>query len=258
MYAKVFTQILDSSIAEDYQVRHVFEDLLKLCDLNGVVDMTHASIARRLNVPLEMVTRCIAQLEKADPTSRTPDHDGRRISRIDEHREWGWIVVNHKYYRNLASEEQRREKTRLRVERFRAKKDGNANVTQPNAVNAMQKQIAEAEADADAKAASEAKPKSEREHGAERPSLKEVLYRAQTIGLAPWKAEDWFHEMEGCGWLDHNHRPIERWQSILARVRTKWESDGRPMSPPKPRVHPGNASNQPYTDLYKDGKVPLR
>ena len=67
---------------------------------------------------------------------------------------------------------------------------------------------------------------------AERPSLGEVKDYAQMIGLAEWKAEDWFDEMQGGGWLDHNHRPIDDWRAVLRRVRKKWEADGRPMSPP--------------------------
>ena len=67
---------------------------------------------------------------------------------------------------------------------------------------------------------------------AERPGIEEVLAYAQVIGLAPWKATDWFQEMEGGGWLDHNHRPIVSWRAVLDRVRTKWEADGRPMQPP--------------------------
>ena len=67
---------------------------------------------------------------------------------------------------------------------------------------------------------------------ASNPKLKDVEARAQMIGLAPWKARDWFDEMEGCGWLDHQKRPVVNWQAILNRVRSKWEADGRPMSPP--------------------------
>ena len=68
--------------------------------------------------------------------------------------------------------------------------------------------------------------------GAERPSLAEVQAHAAKIGLAPWKAEDWFNEMEGCGWLDFNHRPVVLWRPMLVRVKTKWEADGRPSAPP--------------------------
>lgn len=67
------------------------------------------------------------------------------------------------------------------------------------------------------------------------PTLAEVLSKSEIIGLAEWKATDWWNEMQGCGWLDFNHRPIQDWTAVLTRVRTKWESDGRPMSPPKPK-----------------------
>lgn len=72
----------------------------------------------------------------------------------------------------------------------------------------------------------------ERAADAERPSLDEVKFYAQTIGLAEWKACDWFDEMEGCCWLDYQHRPIGDWRAVIRRVRTKWEADGRPMAPP--------------------------
>ena len=67
---------------------------------------------------------------------------------------------------------------------------------------------------------------------AERPTLDEVKAYAAQIGLGPWKAEDWFNEMEGCGWLDFNHRPVAKWKPLLVRVKTKWEADGRPTAPP--------------------------
>jgi uncharacterized protein YdaU (DUF1376 family) len=69
-------------------------------------------------------------------------------------------------------------------------------------------------------------------HSADRPGLEEVFVYADRIGLAKWKAEDWFNEMEGCGWLDYNHRPVIRWQALLSRTQTKWVSDGRPSGPP--------------------------
>jgi hypothetical protein len=40
MYGKVFEQILDSSIADDYLTRFVFEDFIILADQDGNVDMT--------------------------------------------------------------------------------------------------------------------------------------------------------------------------------------------------------------------------
>lgn len=74
---------------------------------------------------------------------------------------------------------------------------------------------------------------------AERPSPAEVQAYAAQIGLAPWKAEDWFNEMEGCGWLDFNHRSVAKWQPLLLRVKAKWEADGRPVSPPASKFNGG-------------------
>ena len=132
MFAKVFEQIFDSSIAEEWQTRVVFEDLLILADKNGVVDRTPEAISRRTNVPLEIIKKAISELESPDLRSRRIEHEGRRLVRLDEHRDWGWLIVNYDYYRSLASEEQRREVTALRVRKFREKKKCNASVTLRN------------------------------------------------------------------------------------------------------------------------------
>jgi hypothetical protein len=105
MFAKIFNQIFDSSIAENWQARIVFQDLLVLADKDGVVDMTVASIARRTNIPIEIITEAIPTLEAPDRSSRTPDHEGRRIMRLDAHRDWGWRIVNFEKYRESASKE---------------------------------------------------------------------------------------------------------------------------------------------------------
>lgn len=67
---------------------------------------------------------------------------------------------------------------------------------------------------------------------AETPGENEVKFYAQTIGLAEWKALDWLDEMKGAGWLDFNRRQIVDWRAVMRRVKTKWEADGRPSTPP--------------------------
>ncbi len=95
LYSRVFLQILDSSIAEDFSLRHVFEDFLKLADhKTGVVDMTRPALSRRLNIPLDLLEQKIKQLESPDPASRDNEFDGRRIERLDGHRDWGWKILN--------------------------------------------------------------------------------------------------------------------------------------------------------------------
>lgn len=109
MFAKVFSQIFDSSIAENYQHRHIFMDLLVLADSDGVIDMTPEAIARRTNVPAKQIKDALAALCSPDTASRTPHEEGRRLLPIDPGRSWGWQIVNYHHYRKVRSEEARRE-----------------------------------------------------------------------------------------------------------------------------------------------------
>lgn len=100
-FVKVYSTILDSSIANNFYARIVFEDLLKLADWQGVVDKTPEAIARRTGWPfgLDRLRECLAMLEEPDPDSRNPEAEGRRIVRLDEHRTWGWRIVSIEIYR---------------------------------------------------------------------------------------------------------------------------------------------------------------
>jgi hypothetical protein len=108
MFAKVFGQIFDSSIAEDYNCRRMFMDLLVLADSDGVVDMTHEAISRRTNVPIDEVEKYIGELQQPDQASRSKLEEGRRIVAIDPARGWGWQIVNYRHYRQIRDEEARR------------------------------------------------------------------------------------------------------------------------------------------------------
>jgi hypothetical protein len=122
VFAKIFQQIFDSSIADDYLVRHVFMDLLVLADRDGVVDMTLEAISRRTNVPLEIVTAAVAQLASPDNRSRSDLEAGARIVLLDSHREWGWQIVNYEHYRNIRDEESRKAYFRDYKRSYRSKK----------------------------------------------------------------------------------------------------------------------------------------
>lgn len=38
------------------------------------------------------------------------------------------------------------------------------------------------------------------------------------------------------GWVDYKGRKVCKWSSMLDRVRTRWEADGRPMKQPGKKV----------------------
>lgn len=135
MYAKVFAQIFDSSLAEDYTTRHVFMDLLVLADPEGHVDMTFEAIARRTNVPVKIIRDSIRKLCKSDVNSRSIEEEGKRLILIDKHRSWGWQIVNFKSYRSMKNEVGRREYMRLYMQNRRAKEAASVNSGKPSKQN---------------------------------------------------------------------------------------------------------------------------
>lgn len=63
----------------------------------------------------------INTLEAPDPESRSPEMEGRRIIPVDEHRAWGWQIVNYSKYRAIRNDDDRREQNRLAQQKWREK-----------------------------------------------------------------------------------------------------------------------------------------
>lgn len=141
LFAKIFQSIYDSSIAEDWRVRVVFQDMLVLADADGIVDVTPEALARRTNLPLEMVREAIPKLESPDPSSRTPDNEGRRIVRLEAHRQWGWRIVNFAKYRESASKDMLRMAEADRKRAYRAKYGKHPSPTPPTQQNKIEREI---------------------------------------------------------------------------------------------------------------------
>jgi len=133
MYGKLFDSMYDGTLVEDWRALITFQQFIILCDADGTVDMTPSAISRRTGIPIEHIKAGIEILENADPYSRTPDEDGRRIAHIDEHRPWGWYIVNHNKYKKLIDSDTVRAQTRERVKKHRDKKKGVTDVTDGNA-----------------------------------------------------------------------------------------------------------------------------
>jgi len=132
MYAKIFESIYEGSLVEDWKALIVFQQLVVLCDSEGIIDMTPTAISRRTNIPLEIIKHGLKFLQHPDNSSRTPDENGRRIILLDDHRDWGWFIVNHKKYRDLTDYETIKEQNRERQKRYREKRNSNVTVTDGN------------------------------------------------------------------------------------------------------------------------------
>jgi len=137
-YGKIFQQIYDGSLRSDPMVRLVFMDMVILADKDGVVDMTHEAIAARTNVPVKTVYEAIKSLEGPDTRSRSSKENGARIKRLDEHRDWGWYLINYEYYVKKSSAWDRVEQNRInkKRQRERDKSSDVSNGQRPSAMSA--------------------------------------------------------------------------------------------------------------------------
>lgn len=70
---------------------------------------------------MEIINAAIEKLKAPDPMSRDPEHEGRRIVRIDGHRDWGWEIVNWDKYEEIRSAQDGLDKSRTKKRNKRAK-----------------------------------------------------------------------------------------------------------------------------------------
>jgi len=129
VYGKVFDSIYTGTLYGHWEAIVTFQQMIVLCDADGIVDMTPQGICGRTSIPLEIIVKGIEVLSAPDPYTRTPGSGGRRIELIDSHRPWGWRIINHNKYKKLQDADMLRAQTAERVRKHRELKrlvtDGN-------------------------------------------------------------------------------------------------------------------------------------
>jgi hypothetical protein len=103
-------------------------------------------LANRARITVDEARAAIESFLNADPDSRTPDHEGRRIERIDG----GWRLLNHGKYRALCDEEEKRIRHAKNQAAYRERQKLGASVTGCVTEVTESDHIAEAEAEAEA------------------------------------------------------------------------------------------------------------
>lgn len=123
MYGKIFRSMWDGTLRGRADEQLVMIYLVVNSDPDGEVNVRPEKIADDTGMGVERVLAALRELEKEDPESRSPSEGGRRIVLLDEHRVWGWKIVNHAYYRAIRDEQERRRQQREATARWRAKRD---------------------------------------------------------------------------------------------------------------------------------------
>jgi len=129
MYGKIFDSIYDGTLRANWMALVTFQQLIILGGPEGIVDMTPHAIHGRTGIPLEIIEEGLKHLAEPDPLSRSIEEDGRRVVLLDPARPWGWRLVNHAYYRDLLSRDDKREKDRRRIAEKREKENNKKSVT---------------------------------------------------------------------------------------------------------------------------------
>lgn len=207
MFAKVFGQIFDSSIAEDYNCRRMFMDLLVLADSDGAVDMTPEAISRRTNVPIDEVQKYIGELCQPDPLSRSKLHEGKRLIPLDSQRGWGWQIVNYAHYREIRDEAARREyfrdKQRERRRKLRGVKDKGL-----TGVDKVEQVLTPASASSSTSSVRERDSKGKPKDAAS------VIAYAREIGLPEADGHYYWDKWQAGGYVNAG-KPIKDWQALI-------------------------------------------
>lgn len=116
MFVKLFSDILSSSIwSADNETRIVWVTLLAMASRDGLVRASSCGIAHQARVPEDRTEAILTALSEPDQRSRTMEHEGRRIERVDG----GYLVLNYSKYRDMKDEDHRRKMDADRAKRYR-------------------------------------------------------------------------------------------------------------------------------------------
>lgn len=219
MYGKIFESIYDGTLAEDWRALVTFQQMIILSDSEGIVDMTPTAISRRTGIPIEHIKAGIEILEAADPYSRTPDQDGKRILRIDPERPWGWQLVNHEKYRSMRSAEDRKEYMRnyMRERRENEKTQENQESCKQESlhVNTDKQELARLANESVSSSVSVLNKKNESKKSKrfEKPSLPEIREYCQEINSSI-NPTTFFNHYETIGWKVGKN-PMKDWKAAV-------------------------------------------
>jgi hypothetical protein len=261
VYGKIFEQIYEGSLRMNWKAMITFQQMIILCDKDGILDMTPDALHFRTGVPLDIIKEGLEILELPDPESRTRSKEGRRIIRLDEHRGWGWQLVNHNYYRDLLNRKDKKERDRSRMAKKRAegkrnKNKGVADSRQESPgvpVVAHTNTNTDTNTDANTNTQKEEKNKKKKSVACVWPSdfiLTDVMKTyAIDKGINPKKVDAFFDDFKN--WADQNEKTYKDWTAAFRTRVGKAPEYGKQFLKSKPKAYSDKTQNN--IDLLKGG-----
>lgn len=101
-YVPLFDSLTKGTLCGKWPDIGLWPIVLSMADKNGVIDATPTYIAQVTGLEIQDVVACMSRFCEPDPSSRSREHEGRRLVPLDAGRDWGWQIVNHGMYREKA------------------------------------------------------------------------------------------------------------------------------------------------------------
>jgi hypothetical protein len=195
-FTKLFGTILTSSIwSEDDKTRIMWITLLACADADGYCAGSVVGFAVMARMKLEDAQQAMARLESPDPHSRTTDHEGRRMLKVDG----GWLLVNYTKYREIAKKEGRREYLRMKQREHRCQQLSTT-VNKPSTTPSA--------------SVSASSSGSSLEGGCKGvPTRDEAKVYAAELKFEGWEA--WYDHFESNGWKVSGKAPMKDWRAAM-------------------------------------------
>jgi hypothetical protein len=216
MYCKLFASLYQGTLRGKSHEILVFTNLLAHADAEGYVDKHFRAIADEVGLTVEEVKTAITLLESPDSESRSPENEGRRLLRINDHRAWGWQVVNYAKYRNIKSDEDRRKANREAQQRYRDKHKGKKNTpkvieSNDDVIERNQESAPSAQGEGEEEGKEEV---SVRKKSFQKPARNELEAFCRESQLFPRDAEYLWNRWEGNGWVNGGKK-IKDWKATI-------------------------------------------
>jgi len=234
-FAKLFASIAESSINEaELHVRWFFAIMLAKADSKGLCYGTPAALARIANVPQDKAEDALRHLQTPDPTSTSPDQEGRRVIPLGGNL---WQIVNYQRYRDTRSDDERREyKRRWQKEKRDRIRNGVDKLSSEDFGGPKQRQ----------RQRQRQKQKRRDETHFTPPTLEEAQVYIQEKGYH-FTAEEFIGKGEAVGWVTGKNRaPLKSWKGWMATWEANWREN-----------HPERATSW-QTLCTRCGKEPRR